>query len=84
MLSNSFFLFGARGTGKSTLLRSLLPQEKALWVDLTDPEREEMLLRDPLDLIRWVKAQLQSLRPRDWVVIDEVQKALKFSTSFIK
>ena len=32
----SFFLFGPRGTGKSTLIR--LHFEGALWIDLLDPE----------------------------------------------
>ena len=32
----SFFLFGPRGTGKSTLLRALW--KDALWVDLLEPD----------------------------------------------
>ena len=40
--SGSFFLFGPRGTGKSTWLRQQFPD--ALWIDLLDPA----LLRDYL------------------------------------
>ena len=32
----SFFMFGPRGTGKSTWLRTVM--KNALWVDLLDPE----------------------------------------------
>lgn len=30
----NFFLFGARNTGKSTLLRLQFPKETPLWIDL--------------------------------------------------
>ena len=36
--SNSFFLFGARGTGKSTLLRSHFRDADHHYIDLLDPE----------------------------------------------
>ena len=39
--SNSYFLFGARGTGKTTLLRYLYPSETSLFIDLLDPAEEE-------------------------------------------
>ena len=35
--ASSFFLFGPRGTGKSTFVRQSFPD--ALYVDLLDPER---------------------------------------------
>jgi hypothetical protein len=39
--SNSFFLFDARGTGKTTLLRDLLPtNESCIWIDLLTPSEE--------------------------------------------
>ena len=32
---HSCFLFGARGTGKTTLLKQLFGETKTLWIDLT-------------------------------------------------
>ena len=69
--SRSFFLFGARGTGKSTLLRKHFPKGDALWIDLLLPQEEERLSLDPQDLARQIAA-LGSCP--SWVVIDEVQK----------
>jgi predicted AAA+ superfamily ATPase len=43
---NSFFLFGARGTGKTTLLRTEFPD--ALTIDLLDPKTEQELMLSPL------------------------------------
>lgn len=67
--SNSFFLFGARGTGKSTLLRDQFLSQNALWIDLLDPVIEDRYARDPILL----RTQIQKEKPL-WVVIDEVQK----------
>ena len=36
LTDDSCFIFGPRGTGKSTWLRQLLAD--ALWIDLLDPE----------------------------------------------
>lgn len=69
---NSFFLFGARGTGKSTLLRQHFSGTDALWLDLLDPELESLLSRDPSSLAsRWRRSKTK------WIVIDEVQKVPK-------
>lgn len=68
--SSSFFLFGARGTGKSTLLKQLFAAESPLWIDLLDPEQENRYAVRPGELLEQIRAGLQS----DWVVIDEVQK----------
>lgn len=68
--SNSFFLFGARGTGKSTLLSIYLKDEKSLWFDLLNPEVDDRLQRNPNNLIEQIEAQKEV----EWVVIDEVQK----------
>lgn len=72
--SNSFFLFGPRGTGKSTLLQKELPSDRALWIDLLDPDQEAEYQMHPGRLLeRW-----QAAEPRPaWIVIDEVQKAPK-------
>jgi len=69
--TNSFFLFGARGTGKTTFLRDRFQQTKALWIDLLDPEQEDLYARRPVDLARQIAAKREQI---EWVVIDEVQK----------
>ena len=64
----SFFLFGPRGTGKSTWIRRTLPD--ALVIDLLQPEVARELTARPerlLDLIRGVPG-------RRTVVLDEVQR----------
>lgn len=66
--SQSFFLFGPRGTGKSTWLRGVLPQ--ALVVDLLDESKFQQFLRQPQSF----REQLEPLRVGDWVVVDEVQR----------
>lgn len=72
--SNSFFLFGARGTGKSTLLRLHFQQESSLWVNLLDLDVEARLARDPMVLQREVLSLPPSIQH---IVIDEVQKLPK-------
>jgi predicted AAA+ superfamily ATPase len=63
----SFFLFGARGTGKSTLLKTLLPAAEAHTIDLLTEEARFAL--DPKELIR----EAEAVRAQ-WIVIDEIQK----------
>ena len=72
--SNSFFLFGARGTGKSTLLRQLFGADKVLWIDLLDPEQENRYAVRPGELMEQIRASRGEF---DWVVIDEIQKLPK-------
>lgn len=72
ILSNSFFLFGARGTGKTTLLKKILPKKQTITFDLLDPETEDQLSRRPADLTDILKALPSSIQ---WVFIDEIQKA---------
>ena len=67
----SFFLFGPRGTGKSTLLKECFPNE-ALYIDLLFPKEEVRFLRDPELLIQLVEKQNPKI-----VIIDEVQKLPK-------
>jgi len=64
----SFFLFGPRGTGKTTWLRTVLPE--AHWVNLLVDRELVRLMRDPERFVQEVEA----LPPRSWVVVDEVQK----------
>ena len=63
-----FFLFGPRGTGKSTFLRQRFP--KALFVDLLDPETYRNLQARPERLREMVEGDPS----KEAVVIDEVQK----------
>lgn len=72
--ARSFFLFGARGTGKSTLVHERLPAETTWFVDLLLAAREEAYSRDPDLLYREV---LQLPPGVDTIVIDEVQKVPK-------
>ncbi|MBI3292557.1 MAG: ATP-binding protein [Elusimicrobia bacterium] len=69
--SHSFFLFGPRGTGKTTLLRTLWKPSSTHFIDLLDPVEEDVLHRDPRELERRV-AELPKTIQR--VVIDEIQK----------
>ena len=72
--SNSFFLFGARGTGKSSLLRHMLSSEGCLWIDLLSPEEEAFYQDAPGRLSEQISSFPGTL---NWVVIDEVQRAPK-------
>ena len=66
-LGKSFFLFGPRGTGKSTWVREKFPQ--AVYLDLLEAEIYNDLMANP--------QRLENLIPKgheDWIVLDEVQK----------
>ena len=66
--SRSFFLFGPRGTGKTTWLRSLLPE--ARWFNLLLEREVVRLLRDP----GLLQQELAAAPRGSWVVIDEIQR----------
>ena len=68
--NHSFFLFGARGSGKTSLIRSQVKQTPLLWIDLLDRKVEDRYLTDPGLLYQECQAG-----GFQWVVIDEVQKA---------
>jgi predicted AAA+ superfamily ATPase len=71
--NRSFFLFGARGTGKSTVLHALFP-DNTFWIDLLDPGVENEYSRNPETL----KAVLAGLAPNiTRIIIDEIQKIPK-------
>ncbi|MCI5064117.1 AAA family ATPase [bacterium] len=70
----SFFLFGARGTGKSSLIRELFAEESTLFIDLLRPAEFDLLNRDPEELSRRIAARESSTR---WIVLDEVQRIPK-------
>lgn len=65
--TETFFLWGPRQTGKSTLLRGAYPE--ALWIDLLKSEESRRYLQNPERLREEIAA-----RPVDQVVIDEIQK----------
>jgi predicted AAA+ superfamily ATPase len=64
----SFFLFGPRGVGKSTWVRERLPEARRF--DLLDETYYQELLVDP----SLFASELRTLKPREWVVVDEVQR----------
>jgi len=66
--SDSFFLFGPRGTGKSTLLKRRIPD--ALYIDLLNPERHRSLQARP-ERLRELMAGSPFVGT---VVIDEIQR----------
>jgi predicted AAA+ superfamily ATPase len=66
--AGSFFLFGPRGTGKSTWLRARFPQ--AHMVDLLDESRYQRFLADP----GLLAAEIRALPADRTVVLDEVQR----------
>lgn len=73
ILSQSFFVFGPRGTGKSTFIKECFKDQKSLfWIDLLDFGQEQHYQRHPQELKNEILAQK---KPVKWVIIDEVQKA---------
>jgi predicted AAA+ superfamily ATPase len=66
--TETFFLWGPRQTGKTTLLAAAYPD--ALWIDLLKAEEFRRYLQNP-ELLRAEFAARESVRQ---VVIDEVQK----------
>ena len=69
-----FFLFGPRGTGKSTWLRSAFP--RALWIDLLSPVQHRLHSVRPERLVDLVAAAPDAAD----VVIDEVQRVPELLT----
>jgi predicted AAA+ superfamily ATPase len=63
----SFFLFGPRGVGKTSWLKTHLPT--ALSIDLLDAQIYFDLLSDPHRIVNMI-----SRGCKEWIVIDEVQK----------
>jgi predicted AAA+ superfamily ATPase len=64
----SFFLFGPRGTGKSTWLNQVLPD--SLRFDLLDASLFFDLSRDP----HLLEAMVGDRPQKSWVILDEIQK----------
>lgn len=68
MKSNSFFLIGPRGSGKTFLLNHLFQPDKVLWVNLLDDNLSREYIANPRLLEERITPSTE------WVVIDEVQK----------
>ncbi len=66
--SGSFFLFGPRGTGKSTWLKDTFPDAPRF--DLLDEALYQSLLADP----GLFAAELRALPDQSFVIVDEVQR----------
>ena len=66
--AGSFFLFGPRGTGKSTWLRATYPH--AAWIDLLDAEAERNYSARPERLKEFIRANAR----RGTIVVDEIQR----------
>lgn len=69
--TNSFFVFGARGTGKSTFVQGLVG-DRARTFDLLDDEVFDQLMRRPK-----IVEDAAAARAYEWIVIDEVQRLPK-------
>ena len=55
--TKSFFLFGARGTGKSWLLTQAFDPGEAVYIDLLDPALADRLLAYPNELTNILSRQ---------------------------
>jgi len=64
---SSFFLFGPRGTGKTTWVRSAFP--RGLYIDMLEAELFNSLTANPQRLADLIPPGFE-----DWIVIDEVQR----------
>lgn len=63
----SFFLFGPRGTGKTTWVKAIFPH--AIYLDLLEAEVFNDLLANPQRLENFIPKDFN-----DWIIIDEVQR----------
>lgn len=63
-------MFGARGVGKTTLLKSMFSSTQSLWFDFLKPEIEEEYATSP----KLLRDRILSAQNIDWFVLDEVQR----------
>lgn len=68
---NSFFLFGPRLTGKSTLLRQSFAGDDVLFLDLLHPSVHQRYLAEPGAFLREIEAAKGKYKR---VVLDEIQR----------
>jgi uncharacterized protein len=73
--NNSFFLFGARGVGKTSLIKSQFsPGQEVLFIDLLNEDLFEKYSLSPQIL----KSEIDALETKpNWIVLDEVQRVPK-------
>lgn len=70
----SFFLFGPRGTGKSTILKSRFKEKDCLLIDLLDFEIENNFSINPNQFYTIVKSLPDETK---YVIVDQIQKLPK-------
>lgn len=73
LLSRSFFVFGARGTGKTTWLKAHFSTKNSYFIDLQRPSDAEEYIGRP-ERFEALMNMLRSRSEIEWVVIDEIQK----------
>jgi predicted AAA+ superfamily ATPase len=66
--TQSFFLFGPRATGKTSYLKTNIPE--ARYFDLLDDATYREFLAAP----ERIEARLEGHKPSQWIVIDEIQR----------
>ena len=72
--NKSFFLFGARNTGKSTLIEEQFSLDHSIWFDLLNTKIAEKFAMNPeelFDIVNGLSSQITH------VVLDEIQKVPK-------
>lgn len=78
LFEESFFLFGARGVGKTWFLKEAFQSKNVLWINLLKPAVSELYEENPSALYEQVDALISKnsgpKNPDCWVVIDEIQK----------
>lgn len=67
--NDSLFVFGPRGTGKTSWLQYHIPPSELLYLDLLDSLIFRKLTSRPESLREFIKPNFSG-----WIVIDEVQK----------
>ncbi len=72
--NKSFFLFGARGVGKSTLLHQSFSEKDSLWINLLGAEEESRFSRHPEELAIIARSLPAT---KKYIIIDEIQKIPK-------
>jgi predicted AAA+ superfamily ATPase len=65
--NQSFFLFGPRGTGKTTWLKKNF--KNSIYLDLLDSRLNRTLQAKPEKLLNYIPEDY-----KDWIILDEVQK----------
>lgn len=72
--SSSFFIFGARGTGKSTFIKQQFVDKNSIYIDLLEPNNESKYALKPQILFNELSVLKKS---PSWIIIDEIQKVPK-------